>query len=457
VSCDKNKSRQRLRACALHKFHYYIGRDELSSNEISKDYIDDFLSWSVKGGASPKTIELYRDALRCLLVEKFPTAEVQIKQAFKQSPCRRGAKSHGLNVDQLRTLSKAEFGGREDLAQVRDLFMFCVYCGGIDYNTARTLTKDSVGKEHLRLPDGLKIVLNPNIHSMVAMYDVENCNSLFPFCLHMTELAYMDKLKEIGERLGMPRIKDHHSEAKAWLSVAKDLQLGTEVMAACAAKRVDFLTHYSGEVSVRQSDIDAAINSVCNSVVDDTEHWYAMKLRSRVTTEYIQRLLCENMRQCTANQIKTYYPMEDIRVRIGSKWKSNTKAFIKDVLFFRTKKRYVNHIFSIVRNYAWIFRQTNSAMSPYAIIPQHDMENFQRAISKFTDDISFNIVENSDIMVGRKVILNSGEFAGCEGIIESEGINPDTPEMRNFYIKFTSNNSFKVQLKVSESMLTLLD
>jgi transcription antitermination factor NusG len=117
----------------------------------------------------------------------------------------------------------------------------------------------------------------------------------------------------------------------------------------------------------------------------------------------------------------------------------------------------VDQLFRVIRNDAWIFRQSNSPMSPYAVISQHEMENFQRAISQFTDDISIAIVENSDIKVGKMVRLNSGEFAGCEGIIESEEADDKNPELRNFYIKFTSNNSFKFQIKVNESSLTILD
>jgi transcription antitermination factor NusG len=85
------------------------------------------------------------------------------------------------------------------------------------------------------------------------------------------------------------------------------------------------------------------------------------------------------------------------------------------------------------------------------------MENFQRAISQFTDDISLSIVENSEIKVGKKVRLNSGEFAGCEGVIEGEDAATNVPELRNFYIRFTSSNSFRFQISVNESMLTILD
>lgn len=457
VAHDKTASRKRLRTTALRNFRYYIGRDELSSDEITKDYIDDYLTWAVKGGASPKTIELYRDAVRRILIEKYPDAEPLFKQAFKKSPTRRGAQTRGLNVEQLRALTKAEFGDYENLTQARDLFMFCVYCGGLDYNAAKALTKASVQNDYLTLPTGLKVLLSMNHRAIMGMYDIEECDELFPFCKYMSEAAYTENLKEIGERFHMPRIKDHHSEAKGWLAVASALKIDTEVMAACAYKQVDILTHYLGEVTHSQLKIDNAISEVCKAVVDNTEHWYAMKLRERITPEDIQQLLSENEQTLSLRQLKTYYPMEDIRVRVGGKWKQDTKAFIKDVLFFRTKERYVNPLFRIVRNSAWIFRQSNSPMSPYAIISQHDMENFQRAISQFTDDISFTIVENSAIKVGKKVRLKSGEFAGCEGIIESEEADANTPELRNFYIRFTSGNSFKFQIKVNESMLTILD
>jgi hypothetical protein len=182
-----------------------------------------------------------------------------------------------------------------------------------------------------------------------------------------------------------------------------------------------------------------------------------MKLRERVKPEQIQQILLDNDKYPYLRQLKTYYPMEDIKVKVGNKWKQDTKAYIKDVLFFRTKERYVNQLFNLIRNSAWIFRQSNAASSPYAVILQHDMENFQRAIKQFTDDVVVSIVENNDIAVGRKVKILSGPFEGIEGIVEGEELDAIVPEMRNFYIQYTSSNSMKVQIKASESMLELTD
>jgi hypothetical protein len=445
------------RTSALRQLMVYVGHDVISKDEFNKEFVDDYLSWAVKNGSSPRTIELYRTALRSLLLEKYPDSDLEIKEAFVKTQARRGASTRGMNVEQLRMLNQAVFSNREDLTQARDFFMFCVYCGGLDYNAAKSLTKENLQEEYLILPTGLKVPLNLNILSIVSMYEVEDSDKLFPFCRMMTESSYVSKLKEIGERFHLPKIKERHAEAKAWIAVAKELKIETQVMAACAYKSVEVLTSYTGEVSHNQSKIDNAIDEICSSVVDNSEHWYAMKLRERVKPEQIQQILLDNDKYPYLRQLQTYYPMEDIKVKVGNKWKRDTKAYIKDVLFFRTKERYVNQLFSLIRNSAWIFRQSNAASSPYAVILQHDMENFQRAIKQFTDDVVVSIVENSDITIGRKVKILSGPFEGIEGIVEGEELDAIVPEMRNFYIQYTSSNSIQVQIKASESIITVLD
>jgi transcription antitermination factor NusG len=85
------------------------------------------------------------------------------------------------------------------------------------------------------------------------------------------------------------------------------------------------------------------------------------------------------------------------------------------------------------------------------------MENFQRAISQFTDDVVVSIVESNDIKIGRKVRVLSGPFAGTEGIVEGEELDATVPEMRNFYIRYVSNNSFKIQIEANESMLEVIE
>jgi hypothetical protein len=445
------------RSQALRQLKIFMGGDAIPVEEFNKELIDGYLSWAVKNGSSPRTIELYRTAIRAVLVERFPESEVEIRRAFKKSPTRRCSATRGMNVEQLRMLDQATLDERVDLMQVRHLFMFCVYCGGLDYNAAKSLTRNNLQKDHLLLPSGLQVPLNANIQTIISEYETEGCRELLPFCRTMTEAAYVGRLKVIGEILHVPKLRERHAEAKAWVAAAGEQNIATEVMAACAYKRVEALTAYSGEASDDQRKIDKAINDVCSAVVDNSERWFAMKLRERVTTERIQRFLLENDKFPHLRQMQTYYPLEDVRVRVDGKWKCDTRAFIRNVLFFRTKECYVSQVAGLVGEMAWIFRQTNAPSSPYAVISQRDMENFQRAISQFTDDVVVSIVEANDITIGRKVRVLSGPFAGTEGIVEGEELDATVPEMRNFYIRYVSNNSFKIQIEANESMLEVIE
>jgi hypothetical protein len=72
-------------------------------------------------------------------------------------------------------------------------------------------SEENLQEEYLILPTGLKVPLNLNILSIVSMYEVEDSDKLFPFCRMMTESSYVGKLKEIGERFHLPKIKERHA------------------------------------------------------------------------------------------------------------------------------------------------------------------------------------------------------------------------------------------------------
>jgi hypothetical protein len=42
-------------------------------------------------------------------------------------------------------------------------------------------------------------------------------------------------------------------------------------------------------------------------------------------------------------------------------------------------------------------------------------------------------------------------------VVEGEQLDATVPEMRNFYIRYVTNNAFKVQIEANESMLELIE
>lgn len=450
ASCNKSLPLRTLRKAALQIFEQYMGCESFSADQLTKENIEDFSTWLIKTGKSLKTVELYRNEIRAVILEKHPESEQIIKAAFAQKAGLRCAKSAGLGKEQMRKIAKATFTDRADLTEARDLFLFCFYVGGITYGVVKELTTEMLDGSYLTLPSDKKVRLNINIESIVDTYASDTDNRLFPFLSQMNEARYSELLKEIAERYRMPRLKERHAEAKAWITIAKEIGVELSVIAAVAYKQVGVLTHYSGEISTDQKEEDKAVGQVSLAVADNTERWYAMKMRSKVRLEDITTILYNNPKYPALRNLITYYPMEDIESREGKRLIQKTKAYIDGVVFFRTASRFVAPLFSLIREKAWIYRQSNAPSSPYAVISQNEMENFQRAISCFTDDIEVTIVENASVCVGQKVRLTAGRFAGCEGIIEQTTEADQSSNVRNFIVRFTTENSFKFKIEASE-------
>lgn len=451
----KSESSKRNQKYALRSLQQYIGEDIISESQLTKDTIDNYSNWLIKTGKTNNTIELYRKELRFILTACYPELTQKIKEAFTSTPFRKSSGQEGLSVNQLQLLAKAEFGDSIELTQVRDLFIFALYCGGLDYNTIKQLTKDKINEGYLLISPSVKIPINNNIKTILSEYEDIKSPLIFPFCKTLKELEYVGFLNEIGAKLHIRRIKKHHSEAKAWISVARHCGISLPIMSVCAAKRVGILKHYTGETECSQKEIDKAINKVCLAISDNTQHWYAMKLRRSVVPEDVLEILCNNSKYTYLRNIPTYYPMYDVETRIGNKLKHATKAYISSVLFFRVRPQYVKQISELVQQYAWIYRQLNTASSPYAIISQNEMENFQRTISCFTDDVEISLIGNKEIGIGKKVKLLTGNFVGCEGIIEDE--KSSISDLRNFVIRFTSENSLRIKISVNETQIKVLD
>jgi hypothetical protein len=69
--------------------------------------------------------------------------------------------------------------------------------------------------------------------------------------------------------------------------------------------------------------------------------------------------------------------------------------------------------------------------------------------------VEISLIGNKEIGIGKKVKLLTGNFAGCEGIIEDE--KSSISDSRNFVIRFTSENSLRIKISVNETQIKVLD
>ena len=446
----KSPASRRNRKYALVCLCQYLGADELAAASLTKETIDGYLTWLVNNGKSTGTIELYRKELRSAITAEYPALAELAKEAFARPRSKWNSRKEGLDVEMMRRLARAEFGGMTPWTQSRDAYLLAFYCGGLSYDELRSLGHDALDGDYLRLPGLRRVRLNANLRTLIANYQASDVPALLPFLQLMSEPQLRANLVRIGRKLALAGLDDAKGAAKSWITVAKELGVDPAVMAAVAEERLGILSNYSDEASIDRAAIDLATNRVSTAVADDSEHWYAMKLRRQCVPEDVYATLYANKRYPHLRTPVTYYPCDDVTRHVGKRLTQTSRAYIADVLFFRTKPHNVPLIASIVGEVAWIYRHVNDTNSPYAIIPQREMANFQAAVAHFTPDIDVSFVRQDEVIVGRRVRITGGQFAGCEGII-ADTRDDNYSELRELIISFTAMNSMRIRANISEA------
>lgn len=456
AALSKTPSARRNRKYAVVCLHEFLCRESIPYDMLNADLVEDYITWLITSGKSTFTVELYRKQLRSVLLEEFPEGEEQIRAAFGRTKATWNGRKDGLPLDAMRGLACQEYTLMQ-WTRARDLYIFSVYCAGLPFDVARQLTTDNISDGYIHMPYGPDILYTDNMRALVDQYALPGNPHLFPFITRWREEHYRDILKQIANYHNSPEISQRDSANRSWVSIGNRLGIPLHVMAACVPKRLGLLMNFTRPATTNQAEMDAAIQRICNAVADLSEHWYALRLRARRTPEDLFARLLEHREDYPHLQgLTTYYPCEDIMRLIGKKKLVNaTRAYITRVLFFRTRPQYVRQLAYLLGDLGWVYRQSNSASSAYAVIPQYEMANFQRAINLFTPDINISLVPPSTLSVGRRVRLVRGPFAGCIGTIIDDA-TPSASPLRTFLIRFTTENALKIQLKLQENDLEAL-
>ena len=153
-----------------------------------------------------------------------------------------------------------------------------------------------------------------------------------------------------------------------------------------------------------------------------TPKWYAMHLRKGVTYEEIRKEIHDKVRPLP----ELFYPVEIIRKKQRGKTTVTEQPYISRIVFFRSQPENVLPMFAEIGDKAWCFRVFNSPDSPYAIIPEADMQRFQNAIGIFTAATDLYPLGTLTPRPGEKVILIQAGYANREASVE-EILAPGTP------------------------------
>lgn len=109
--------------------------------------------------------------------------------------------------------------------------------------------------------------------------------------------------------------------------------------------------------------------------------------------------------------INYYYPMRIVKRMVKKKMVSKEIPIIPGILFFRLPYDRVGPLIGVIGDLAWCFRTTNSASSPYSVIPRSEMKAFQRCVGSYTSDIEMDIISSlPPLEVGDEVVIEDGSI-----------------------------------------------
>ena len=189
---------------------------------------------------------------------------------------------------------------------------------------------------------------------------------------------------------------------------------------------------------------------VANRINDITTRWYVVNMRDRITPDAVKDSIKENF-PSLFSQIHFFYPTHYIYREGKNKKKVKVEVpYIPGLLFIKVKSDRVGSVMNSVRNIAWGYKQLNTPDSPYSVISQRAMTDFQKHIGMFTEDVRMEMVTQKEpLAVNDSVIIHGDSIDGSIGEITEIKEKNGT---KTYSIRLTHNQSFNWSVKIDDEL-----
>lgn len=415
--------------------------DTPSFDDFDTINVGDWVISMIADGVSVNTARYYLENISAIYSKAVKSGLAGNTDSFAIVKSRLAEVATGLrrlehDVNKLRGLYCQRDEIRGEKRQCFDLFMFSVFNRGMDVEQILRLTK-------------------------------EDTSGMCDAALNIIDGYVSSRRKSVFPRVGIEVIKDR--VALAMSSLGLDIRSGNAVGEAAAGiwaqtaltlgvrpSEVKHLLRYDlplfsitdGPVLPSTPDIDTM---VANAITHNPVYWRVMKMRRGSTLDNIKERLASEGRVLP----EFFYPYEEITVRTGKKLQYRSQPVINDIVFFKSADSDIKPMFRIIGDMAWCFRIGGAGGSAYAIVPNNDMERFQRTIGVFTSDLNLVPIGSNEVTIGRMARIIGGQMAGYEGRIFS--LARHDGNVRVLQLKFPDSNGIEWTVEIDERQIELID
>ncbi|MCM1429795.1 MAG: hypothetical protein NC097_08395 [Clostridium sp.] len=197
--------------------------------------------------------------------------------------------------------------------------------------------------------------------------------------------------------------------------------------------------------SERQRALTKTINTLFSN---NPVHWYAMKLRTRVEFKDVENRI-KYLDERTLRP-EFFYPLDEIRKRIGKKIIKETQPVIKDIVFFKLRVTDIFPLFCKIGDLAWCYTTTGRPGGDYAPIPRSSFNRFQETIGHFTPEYEIAPIGGFEPKEGETVVMINGPLAHYQFEIEK------APARGNviYQLNMVGSNGFQWRTSAPSAALT---
>lgn len=415
-----NEAVRKSQRQAVDLFGEFLGGSPLEFDGIDTDLLSEWVSWMFSTGYAYGSVMTYLGRLSALYGKAakeriapksdcFSAVKEKLKNASKSSV---EVNSIDDCWGKLRALVLTDCSKNPRRQLGKDLVLFSLYNGGLSLDRLAKYKKN----EYKGSDEAVQAIVSRNAKP----------KNKYLFPLHQSELTpkqlrlsisslYSDALKSVG--ICLPECEPS-TPSDLWAVAASRCGFSAADIAGCVGEASGINPLYSFTVKTeltfeRKTEIRSRVVAV---LAKDPEDWYAMQFRPYVDYKKLQARLDA----VGITLSKTFYPMEEIVRRVGKKMKREQKPVVPGLLFFKSKAAALPGLFSLIGDLAWGYRYSRGPRSPYAVIPQAAIDQYESAIGKFADTIDAYPEGTLHFEPGDTIEITSGDFAGHVAIFEKE-------------------------------------
>lgn len=387
------------------RLRQYNGNDTIVLQSVTPDYVRGFADYMTRDGVAPASVRQMLKFFRASFKDVYgPDRSEQFRSAFSHVTSANETETRLTTYDDIKAVADAALTESSALRKIRDIFMFCLYNGGLTLGQLKDnpdiFAAAGRGPTHL--------------HGASERFQTEYGCGIDRAVTALSDEEYRKGLSAIAYILRLPRELTPTSSVHGWIATARHLGISPELIAGAAANPTSFTDNIITGQSLTDGEICRIRTEVANHIIDLTPRWYVMKCISAAPAD-----IADSIKADRSLWSDGYFDTFTVPAPHAPSKRETRMPLVDKLLFFRCTAHSATAIRKHTASDAYIY--TLAGTKTPAAISNVEMRTFMLLCDVASDTVAYHFPEREtplpDINVGSTATIMVGNLTGHVGII----------------------------------------